>query len=376
MLILAETLHRIDPFAIRIWGDFGIRWYGLSYVAGFFVSWLIVRALAKRGRSQLPVARAADFIVTIAVGLVAGGRLGYCLIYNRPLLVDFSADFPFWGVFAMHRGGMASHGGIVGLILACMWFARRNRVSALHLLDLTTIGGTIGVFFGRIANFVNGELVGRACSDKLPWAMKFPQDITEWASSSKWSADHLRTLEPVMQLEPFNRMPGQWTALVDQAVANPNPDTGQKIHDLLSRVVDATQSSDPTGNAIAAQLTPLIASRHPSQIYQALMEGLALCIILLLIWRVPRKPGVIAAWFLLGYGIFRIAGEQFRVPDYDVNKLEQLTNITRGQWLSSIMVLAGIALLWLWARRDVPKIGGWGKAGRDQTHPPPARPSD
>lgn len=398
MLILSTIMHRIDPFAVQFWEGFGIRWYGLSYVAGFVVSYLIIRALARRGRAALPVERVADFVVTVAVGIVVGGRLGYCLFYSRPLFIEFTGDFPYWGVLAMHRGGMASHGGIIGLILACMWFARRYQVSSLHLMDLTTLGGTIGVVFGRLANFVNGELVGRTCRDTLAWAVKFPQDILDWPLQLKellftklnggWSGDepqrfaqfreHLLDLDPVMQLEPMGLAPGAWRPLVDRAYADPDVyqhgqhatdfviEARKHVGQLLEMAVATTQSLNSTGDAVVAALAPLLPARHPSQIYQALMEGLLLCLILLLIWRAPRKPGVISGWFLVGYGLFRITGEQFRQPDYVLNQFEAMTHVTRGQWLSGLMVIAGIGLLWYWSRRDVARIGGWGTSDPSQ----------
>ena len=137
--ILAESyLHRLDPFAIQFGNGFGIRWYGLAYAVGFVIAWLILRWFARTNRSPLEPQQAGDFMFTAIIGVLVGGRLGYVLFYAPHLLVDFRATLPFWGIFAINDGGMASHGGIIGVILACLWFARRRGVSMLHLMDMGT----------------------------------------------------------------------------------------------------------------------------------------------------------------------------------------------------------------------------------------------
>lgn len=158
---IASWVNDLNPFVWRISGDFGIRWYGLAYIAGFLCAWLILRHLAKRGACLIPAERLPDAMLAIMLGVLVGGRLGYVLIYQPSLLWDFSASAPWWGVLAINKGGMASHGGMAGLIFAGMWIARSCRVPTLHVLDMMTLTGPIGLFLGRIANFVNGELLGR-----------------------------------------------------------------------------------------------------------------------------------------------------------------------------------------------------------------------
>ena len=153
--ILPVFMNTFDPFAFRITESFGIRWYGLAYLAGFLASYAIVLRLAKSKLSLLSAEKAGDFIFAVAIGTIVGGRLGYCLFYSPDLLWRFTKAPPFWGLLAINEGGMASHGGIIGIFAACLYFAWRNKINALHLTDLIAATAGIGVFLGRLANFVN-----------------------------------------------------------------------------------------------------------------------------------------------------------------------------------------------------------------------------
>jgi len=176
-------VHNIDPFAIHFWGDVGIRWYGLAYLAGFVMGLMYVFRMTEKGEGvALTKEQLTDFTTWMAIGTLAGGRLGYAIFYSPELLTDFSASFPFWGVFAVHKGGMASHGGITGIIIATVLYSRIHKVPILHLMDLTCVGGSLGIFLGRIANFINGELYGRAVESSVAWAVKFPQEMYLWSS--------------------------------------------------------------------------------------------------------------------------------------------------------------------------------------------------
>ncbi|HAT09384.1 MAG TPA: prolipoprotein diacylglyceryl transferase [Planctomycetes bacterium] len=166
-------IHHLDPFAVHFSGDFGIRWYGLAYLAGLFAGLWLLRRWQRQGRVPLTVDGITDFVVACAVGMVVGGRLGYVLLYEPSLAVTFTADFPWWGLLAVNHGGMASHGGMIGLAIATWWFCQRRRISILVMADLIAATGPIGIALGRVANFVNGELWGRP-SD-VPWAVIFPQ---------------------------------------------------------------------------------------------------------------------------------------------------------------------------------------------------------
>ncbi|MCB0321056.1 MAG: prolipoprotein diacylglyceryl transferase, partial [Bdellovibrionales bacterium] len=139
--------HAINPFAIQLTESFGIRWYGLAYLAGFLAGYFSIRWMVKHGKSPLPLELVGDFVFSVAMGCLVGGRLGYCFFYRPELFMDFRSAPPFWGVFAVNEGGMASHGGILGIILVCIWFGRRHKLLTWHLLDLTILGATLGIFF-------------------------------------------------------------------------------------------------------------------------------------------------------------------------------------------------------------------------------------
>ena len=365
MTALAVYLHRFDPFAIRLSESFGLRWYGLSYVAGFVVALLILRALAKRRLILIEPDRVGDFVVYAALGTIIGGRLGYCLFYKPELFIDFQTGFPWWGVLAVNRGGMASHGGIIGILAAVWLYARRRGVPMLHLMDLCALTGTIGVCFGRVANFINGELVGRPVSTDLPWAVKFPHDILDWPAHHP---EKLPSLTPAAQLMGVD--PDQWTTAITHlevdAVAV------DFVHRVTDQIVATVQTATRTGDAVAAALldNPALLPRHPSQLYEALLEGALLFAVLWLVWRVPRKPGIVSGWFLIAYAIVRIIGEQFRLPDVHIG-YERLAGLqfTRGQWLSAIMFFLGVVCLVWWSRRPAERIGGWG-GGRPETPNP------
>ncbi len=360
MFTLAAYLHRIDPFAIHISGNFGLRWYGLSYIVGFVFAYLLLRWMTRRKLSPLEPGRVADFVFIVALGTLVGGRLGYCLFYAPDRFIDFSAStifgvtMPMWGVLKIWDGGMASHGGILGIIASCGWFARRNKLPALHLFDLCAVTGGLGVCFGRVANFINGELVGRKTAADTPLAVKFPQDLLD---SRFWPAEKLAGLEPVIRTagpEQTGVSADRWADMVtnqaDQAA----------VTEALKRIVDLTQQAGELPDAVAGQLAPLLDARHPSQLYQALGEGLLVFVALMLIWAVARKPGVIGCWFLIVYAVMRIVGEQFRVPDAHIAHLEYAQlGVTRGQLLSFAMLSIGLVLLIAWSRRAVPKLGGW-----------------
>lgn len=336
---LAAWLHDIDPFVFRISGDLGPRWYGVAYIIGFVAAWLLFRTLARRGRTPLEPQQAFDLVFLVAFGVLLGGRLGYVLIYQPSLLTDFTAQAPWWGVLRINQGGMASHGGMVGVILACLWFGYRTKIPKLHLLDLVALAAPIGLFFGRLANFVNGELLGRIVAnpgEPAPWwSVRFPQEIlTEHACG---------------------RTPEQTQVLVQLLESNAlvtDPDLSPAAH----RLVEGVQQGD---QVIIVQLEPLLSARVPSQLIQALAEGVILFAVLWLLWRRPRKPGVIGAWFLIAYGVLRVITEIWRLPDDHLANPTPM-GLSRGQWLSIAMTLIGIVALALVARRKSDPIGGWG----------------
>lgn len=344
---LRSMLHTWDPFAVKITSTFGIRWYGLSYLAGFIAGYYLILGLAKRHLSTIPSAKVGDFIFSVALGTVIGGRLGYCIFYSPDLFTRVNSHFPFWGVLAVNEGGMASHGGIAGIIIAATLFARRNGFSPLHAIDLCALSGPIGVFFGRLANFINGELVGRSCQEAWSWCVKFPQDILAWPQHEP---ERLASLYDTVALIGVQR--DVWSGWISRM--NYDRSAWNGVEQTLSAIIEKVQSGNPQIiNAIGSVLT----LRHPSQLYEAALEGLFLFCALFLLWARPQKPGVIMGAFLTLYSVVRIVGEQFRMPDAHLGF--QALGLTRGQWLSVAMLIVGLTVLVSVLLRKVDKIGGW-----------------
>lgn len=345
--VIPVFLNTFDPFALQITESFGIRWYGLAYLAGFFASYVLIAALARRGLTPLTAEKAGDFIFAVAIGTIAGGRLGYCLFYSPELLWHFTSSPPFWGLLAINEGGMASHGGMIGILLACLYFAWRRKLSSLHLADLIAATCGIGIFLGRMANFVNGELVGRPCRTAYAWCVKFPQDILLWPSLEP---ERLAALGKAASETGVSS--SSWTQLMSGFQTQSS--TWSALEKILQRIIEACWS----GNLLVQRaLEPLLTLRHPSQVYEALLEGLVLTIVLWWIWRKPRKPGVVSGCFLVLYALLRIAGEQFRMPDPQIGY--QLFGLTRGQWLSMALLVFGGAFLVACQRRKAEPLGGW-----------------
>ena len=261
-----------DPVLISI-GPFAVRWYALAYICGILFGWLYARALIANDRlwggpAPFTVADFDDFILWVTLGIILGGRIGYILFYNLPHFLEHPME-----MLEVWKGGMSFHGGFLGCVVAVMWFASRNRIPILSLGDITTAVGPIGLFLGRLANFINGELWGRATDASLPWAMIFPNDPT-----------HL--------------------------------------------------------------------PRHPSQLYEASLEGLGLLIILALFIRAGalKRPGLILGLFAMFYAVFRSFCEFFREPDPQLGYF--LGVISMGQILSLLMVVAGLLLFLILSRKN------------------------
>jgi phosphatidylglycerol:prolipoprotein diacylglycerol transferase len=346
MLTLAAWLHTLDPFVVRFSENFGIRWYGLAYLAGFAVAYALLLWLIRRGACLIPAHRAADAMLWLIGGVLVGGRLGYCLVYQPELLTTSLDHFPFWGVLALNKGGMASHGGMVGIILAGWRVSRgfksldpatpnlvEGRCPWQHVCDVLAMLCPAGMFFGRIANFVNGELLGAIVSPPGKqgpwWSVQFPQELL---------------LKKAPDLTP--EQDGALRALV-RTVAQP----GESIGHVLERIIQHAA-------LYADQLRPLLSSRHPSQLYQAVAEGIVVGVITWSIAARPRKPGVVGSVWLIAYGAMRIVTEVWRLPD-DQFAVGRPGGLSRGQWLSAAMVAAGTCTLIWCLQRAVPRVGGW-----------------
>jgi len=270
---------------------FSLRWYALAYIAGLIAGWRIVVALMRRpglwpaGRAPMPVERVEDLLTAIVIGVILGGRLGFVLFYQPGYFLANPLD-----IVKVWQGGMAFHGGFLGVVVAALWFCRRHGVPPLQLADALAIATPAGLFFGRIANFINAELWGRPTD--MPWGVIFPGE--------------------------------------------------------------AAQTCEGIAYGLCA--------RHPSQLYEAGLEGLLLGLVLLLAVRAGalKLPGTVTGLFLMGYGaarffveFFRQADPQFITPDNPMGNALQLgaTGLSMGQLLSLPMIAAGLWLI-LRARRQ------------------------
>jgi phosphatidylglycerol:prolipoprotein diacylglycerol transferase len=262
MPLFAIPFPAFDPVLVHL-GPLAIRWYALAYIFGILLGWAYARVLIRNGalwggKAPMTVADFDDFVLWVTLGIILGGRIGYVLFYNLSYFAAHPLD-----MFQLWHGGMSFHGGFTGCVLAVILFAKRRGIPILSLGDVTCAVGPIGLFLGRIANFINGELWGRA-SD-MPWAMVFPN-------------------------------------------GGPMP-------------------------------------RHPSQLYEALLEGLVLLIVLALLIRrgALKRPGLIVGSFAAVYALARIFCEFFREPDVQLGFL--WGGATMGMLLSIPLFLVGVALI-------------------------------
>jgi phosphatidylglycerol:prolipoprotein diacylglycerol transferase len=281
-MFFAYYLHDLSPYVIKFTDKIAIHWYGLAYVLGFYLTYRVMHFLALRGLSEIKPEAVADFITLVSLfGLVLGGRLGYMLLYN----FDEFIHRP-WTFFLLNQGGMASHGGIAGTTLFCGWYAWKHKISWAGIGDSIVCGAPLGIFLGRIANFINGELFGRVTT--VPWAVKFPTELLH---------------------EDFERQ-GDIIAYFEQYRGG------------------------------RAELEQILHPRHPSQLYEALGEGLLLSAILIFLrLRFPRmRQGIITGLFFILYAIARIALEFVRQPD---SGSAMIMGLTKGQFFSTFMFIVG-----------------------------------
>ena len=269
----------IDPIALQL-GPLPIRWYSLAYIAGLAAGWWYLIQLLKNSalwpKTGAPITRVLldDVVFWVAIGVMAGGRLGYVLFYEPSMLLASWNDAPLFGripfppALMLWQGGMSFHGGLIGVTLAGFLFARKYKIDALSMGDLFACAAPIGLFFGRIANFINAELYGRPWDG--PWAMVFPTD-------------------------------------------------------------------------------PLGLARHPSQLYEAALEGIALFIVIRVAthsFSFLKRPGATIGLFLAGYAASRIFVENFRQPD-DIASLPDFPfGLTMGMVLSLPMLALGLWMIW------------------------------
>ncbi len=250
-------INNFDPVAFQIM-SFEIRWYSLAYILGIIVGWILCKKIFIKNLDINQ--KFDDYITYLIIGIIIGGRLGYVLFYNLNYYIDNIVD-----IFKIWQGGMSFHGGLLGIIVASILFAKKNNQDAFLYTDLVSLVAPIGIFFGRLANFINSELYGKVT--EVPWAVTFVQ------------VDNL--------------------------------------------------------------------SRHPSQLYEAIFEGIIL-FILLLYFRNKNflaKPGLISGLFLIFYSVFRFCIEFFRVPDEQIGYL--IFNLSMGQIISLVFIMIGTIVFYL-----------------------------
>ena len=250
-------INNFDPVAFQIM-SFEIRWYSLAYIAGIIIGWLLCKKIFIR-KSDINE-KFDDYITYLVIGMIIGGRLGYIIFYNFSYYIN-----NFFDIFKVWEGGMSFHGGLIGIIVASILFSKKNNQDSFLYMDLVSLVAPIGIFFGRLANFINSELYGTPTD--IPWAVTFIQ------------VDNL--------------------------------------------------------------------SRHPSQLYEAILEGIILFIILIYFKNKNylKKPGLISGLFLIFYSIFRFFIEFVRVPDEQLGYL--IFELSMGQIISLIFLVIGIILFYL-----------------------------
>ena len=268
-------VHDLSPLLFRFpenpLGLDGIRYYGLAYLLGFLGAWMLLKLYDSKGKFAIDADARSTLMTAIIIGVLAGGRIGYMLLYD---LEAFLAN-PLL-VFRVDQGGMASHGGFVGVLLALIWYARKQNCVFLKLGDVVVTLAPLGLMLGRVANFINGELWGRVTT--ASWAVIFPDS------------------------------PKNYNVALQKYGVEP---------------------------------------RHPSQLYEAVLEGgLMLAYVQWRFWRTRPSAGQLSGEFLIGYGIVRILGEMFREPDADL-----IFELSRGQFYSIFMILAGALTIWIVMRR-------------------------
>lgn len=348
--------HEISPFLWQFSDGFGIQWNGLSYMLSLIVSFVFMSWMSFRQRSELGQRRVWDFVMISALGALIGGRLGYCLFYAPEMFLRFRPEFPFWGVVAVDEGGMSSFGAILGLAVSATLFAARTGVSRLYLYDLLAVTAPIGIFFGRVANFLTGEFVGTPAPADHPFSFKFPTEMFYWPTKDPEKLSQLGAAAQKIGVDSE-----KWTLWTSTYSAQ--PESQAAVQEVLVKLMDALHSGVA---GIREAIEPLLTARHPVQLYGALAEGVLLFFILFMFWRAPRTPGVVASTFLVLYSAIRFFVERYRMVDPTM-KLGAF-DLSRGQWLSIFCFGIGLILLFMWGRRETLPHVGWGRGHSVKLH--------
>lgn len=328
--MFATYVHQLDPVIFELGRGIALRWYGLAYLAGFLGGYILLKHLAERKLWVLAPEKTADFIAAAALlGVFVGGRLGYILFYHIPREGWESVARDPLLVLRVWEGGMASHGGILGLVIFTFFYAKKHKVSWTGLGDGLCVVAPIGLMCGRIANFINGELYGRVANG-VAWAVKFPEAFINPKLPESGRLNEA--------LSAAIKADDSFLKSLSDLPADATLDGNEWYY--FHKLVEANRNSDAVTDAISPYLEP----RHPSQLYEGLLEG-ALLFSILWIVRVkfPKAPhGLLTGLFFGLYATFRIIAEQFREPDA-AWVIEGV--LTQGQFLSLFMYLFSAAFL-------------------------------
>lgn len=320
----------LDPVLLDLPGPIDIRWYGLMYIAGFAVAHVLIGKLADQGFLKLDRQAAQDLLVWMLFGVILGGRLGYAVFYDNGL-ADPLKILQIW------KGGMSFHGGLIGVFVAFLLYARKYKIAWLRLGDAAALVVTPGILFVRMANFINGELYGRVTEAGVFGAMRFPTDPDATRALGLGSISDTRSKELAIQVAFGNREFGDvQDQLATHYAANGFPIPWSSIAEKLDW-------------SVAQESVPF---RHPSQLYEGLAEGLLLGLVIWALYLLLRKgrhlgPGGYGGLFLLGYGTARWFIELLRQPDTQFTSADDpigtvFMGMTMGQTLCSAMIAAGL----------------------------------
>ncbi len=308
--MISPFIVDLDPIAFHL-GPVGVHWYGLMYLGGFFGGWWLGELRRRKGRVPVDANAFVDLLYYVVLGIIVGGRVGYMLVYYVPRTWYWTDPL---ALFRVWDGGMSFHGGLVGVLLAVGWWSHRKKLHYFDTVDFIAPLVPIGLFLGRVGNFINGELWGKP--SHLPWAMIYPHSRAEDLA--------------YIQAHPA------WRAVFDRFGALP---------------------------------------RQPSELYEALLEGVVMFVVLYVFSRKPRPRYAVSGLFALMYGCFRFAVEFVRLPDAQIGYLAW-DWLTMGQVLSLPLIVVGIVLLWMSRRAPtLAAVSSVGSApGRDDTDAGGSRP--
>lgn len=322
--MFASYIHDLDPVIFNISGNFALRWYGLAYLAGFVAGYFLLKYLSRKKLFPVTEEKVSDFITWTAIfGVLIGGRLGYVFFYQIPNQgFDSFLKDPFV-VFKVWEGGMASHGGIIGVMLFTLFYSYKHKISWAALTDGLAIVAPVGLFCGRIANFINGELFGRIVPPGSNMGMKFPAEMFDHAE-----------LRNAAFIKIHEQCPDPIITSAGQVIPIPDYNYAYSTQWMIDRVRDTPQVREIVGSVLN--------DRYPSQLYEAAVEG---CLLFAVLWfiriRFPKAyNGTFCCIFSLLYAAGRIFVENYREPDSPFSMC-----MTRGQFLSLFLVLIGIGFL-------------------------------